>query len=256
VTTSPAQLFLGQADTRPDDEAIRTSDSWSYGRLATLSAAVAGYLVESGLQPGDRVATILPNSPEYVAIYFGVQIAGGAIVPLNALDKGRTVVRQAEHCGARFLFADSTRADVRAEKSSTPGFTRIDVPRHALRVDAAGDGTWRDLSGDSSASWRRFGAGPKPDALAAILYTSGTTGRPKGVMLSHANLAANMQSILDVLPIRSSDRCLVVLPFCHSFGNSVLTTHLSQGASLVLQNNIAFSKQVLDSGSRPYMAFR
>jgi acyl-CoA synthetase (AMP-forming)/AMP-acid ligase II len=81
--------------------------------------------------------------------------------------------------------------------------------------------------------------------LALILYTSGTTGKPKGVMLSHNNLFANMWSIFGSLPILRTDRCLVVLPFYHSFGNSLLTTHLSSGASLVLQNNIAFPHHVL-----------
>jgi acyl-CoA synthetase (AMP-forming)/AMP-acid ligase II len=83
--------------------------------------------------------------------------------------------------------------------------------------------------------------------LAMILYTSGSTGTPKGVMLSHRNLLANTQSILEYLPIRRDDRALVVLPWCHAFGNSILLTHTLIGATLVLAGSMTFPVSILQA---------
>jgi acyl-CoA synthetase (AMP-forming)/AMP-acid ligase II len=80
-----------------------------------------------------------------------------------------------------------------------------------------------------------------------IAYTSGSTGLPKGVMLSHRNLLANVQSIWDYLPISRGDRALVILPFCRAFGNSVLQTHLLAGATLVLADSATFPVSLLEA---------
>lgn len=240
---SPLQSFLAQAEEHPQAEAIRGAQSWTYGRLAKLSAAIARYLLDSGLETGDRVAMLLPNCGEYVAIYFGTLLAGGVIVPLNTLDKPRTVFRQAEHCAAKFVFVGGARTDLHVAEEAW------ESPRYiCVTADRAGDEgePWRRLLRDQAGAWKELASRVRAEDLAAILYTSGTTGRPKGVMLSHGNLLANMESILGFLPIKFGDRCLVVLPFYYSFGNSLLTTNLSAGATLVLQNNIAFPKQVLD----------
>ena len=83
--------------------------------------------------------------------------------------------------------------------------------------------------------------------LAMILFTSGSTGAPKGVMLSHRNLLSNARSILRYLPIRDDDRSLVVLPFYHAFGNSILQTHLLAGATLILEGSLAIPATVLQT---------
>jgi acyl-CoA synthetase (AMP-forming)/AMP-acid ligase II len=88
-------------------------------------------------------------------------------------------------------------------------------------------------------------AEPSPNDLASIIYTSGTTGSPKGVKLSHGNLAANTESICAYLPITARDRALCVLPFPYSYGASVLHTHLAQGASLILEDSLLYPHQIL-----------
>ena len=80
-----------------------------------------------------------------------------------------------------------------------------------------------------------------------LLFTSGSTGTPKGVMLSHRNLLANADSILHELPIRADDRALVVLPFCHAFGNSILQTHILSGATLLLYGAPTFPAAVVEA---------
>jgi acyl-CoA synthetase (AMP-forming)/AMP-acid ligase II len=87
---------------------------------------------------------------------------------------------------------------------------------------------------------------PAADSLASIIYTSGTTGHPKGVMLSHGNLAANTESICGYLPIGSYDKALCVLPFPYSYGASVLHTHLVKGATLLLEDSLLYPHRILE----------
>ena len=247
----PALEFVSRAIESPCSEAVRGDHCWSYGELAGLANAVARYLKEGGLEQGDRVAMALSNCPEFLALYLGVQLAGGVVVPLNVLDRARTLLRQVEHCGARWLFFDDARDEIGREFDAGQ-------QRPAVAVEANGEKPGSRAGADAgSAEWRRIlsSAGTpttssewpiEPVSLALILYTSGTTGRPKGVVLSHRNLHANMRSILGFLPVERDDRCLVLIPFYHSFGNSLITTHLSMGACLVLQNHIAFPRKVLE----------
>ena len=85
-----------------------------------------------------------------------------------------------------------------------------------------------------------------PEDLAAIFFTSGSTGEPKGVMLTHTNLTSNAASIAEYLELSSADRAAVVVPFYHALGNSVLTSHLFAGASLITDTSIMFPEVLLD----------
>lgn len=212
----------------------------TYGELWQASGALASYLTHAGMQPGERVALLLENSPEYVAAYYGVLRAGGVVVALNVLSKARDLANWLSHSGCTWIVADAGHpelAEIRA-----PGGERL--PYIAVGNAAP--------AGVNTVTWETVMRSPPgidvvaaADAPAAIMYTSGTTGRPKGVTLSHHNLASNVASILGYLPVSEQDRCLHVLPFYYSYGNSVLHTHLAVGATLVLQNSMAYIHEVM-----------
>ena len=198
---------------------------------------------ERGLRPGDRVAILLENSPEYIAAYYGALMAGGVAVALNTAAKARDLANWLTHSGASWLIADALHPELgEISGAANLKLSLIYVGGAAPMVkDAAG---WDDIIGNVVHL-------PDPlcafaqDAVAAIIYTSGTTGRPKGVTLSHRNLVSNVDSILAYLELTCEDRCLNVLPFYYSYGASVLHTHLAVGATLVLEGSMVYVHNVM-----------
>jgi long-chain acyl-CoA synthetase len=199
--------------------------------------------LRDAITAGDRVAVLMDNSAECAAAGYGIWAARGVWVGLNTSLKTDDLLWQMRHCGARALIVGDKFA--------------------ALAEAAAADGiaVWRTARGDVSASSPAPGARlaedaralfePRAnvmlDAPAAIIYTSGTTGQPKGVVLTHANLAANVAAIQQSLPIRPDDIALCLLPFFYAYGFSVLHTHLSQGATLMLAQSLMYPQKVLQS---------
>lgn len=227
----------------PDAEAlIQGERRVTYAQLWCEVSPVARFLGRNGLGRGDRVALLLENSPEYVAAYYGVLAAGGIVVALNTAARARDLSNWLAHCGATWLIADTRHGEL------------LQVAQHAdpqLRLITVGDDRdigrpfvrWNEVaqSGDEHDYVPEITA----DATAAIIYTSGTTGKPKGVTLTHGNLAGNVRSILAYLQLGARDRCLNVLPFYYSYGNSVLHTHLAAGGSLVLENSLVYVHNVV-----------
>jgi len=214
----------------------------SYRMLGDQMFRVAHFL-RTQIVMGDRVALLLENSAEYAAACYGVWLAGGVVVGLNTALKARDLANLVTHCEARWLIADSANRELAAIAQSCD-----------CRLIATGDAgvaadvfvevvRWADLQSVAQDLLAELTV--TPDQLAAIIYTSGTTGHPKGVVLSHANLAANIGSIRQYLPIRPDDRTLCVLPFYYSYGNSVLHSHLSCGATLILENSLMYPHKVL-----------
>ncbi len=229
----------------PDAEAVVLGDRrTTYRQLWDDICAVALFLQERGLQPGDRVGLLLKNSPEYVAVYYGVLAAGGIAVGLNTLSKPRNLINWMWHSGASWLFSEARH----------PGLGELLAPfQGVVQVVLAGDPDESDITFPCY-PWQALSspAGAEPDISrldknqdAAIIYTSGTTGQPKGVTLTHGNLDANMCSIQQYLQIGATDRVLNVLPFYYSYGNSILHTHLAAGATLVLENNLLYPQNIL-----------
>jgi acyl-CoA synthetase (AMP-forming)/AMP-acid ligase II len=230
-------------DRSPDAEAIvHRGRRVRYGELWSWATALAQSLRQRGLEQGDRVALLLENSPEYVAAYYGVLIAGGVVVALNSSTKARDLSNWINHSNARWLIADAGHPELPETMKTVTGLVQL------ITVDDAHKSThpsliWHELShshpeGSPDVNIRE-------DDLAAIIYTSGTTGKPKGVTLTHRNLAANVNSILAYLGLTANDRVLNVLPFYYSYGNSVLHTHLAVGGSLVLVNSLAYPHHTL-----------
>jgi long-chain acyl-CoA synthetase len=202
----------------PDHVALRVGDATtSYQDLNAASARVAGLLTDRGVGPGDRVGLMLPNVPEFAAVYYGVLRAGAVVVPMNPLLKAREVEYYLADSGATVLFAWHSAAK---EAVAGAGDTEVIV---------VADGFATTLAPAEPGLVER-----SADDTAVILYTSGTTGRPKGAELTHDNLIRNVEVVLsDLVQLGPDDVVFGGLPMFHSFGQTVtLNATIATGASL------------------------
>lgn len=199
-----------------------------YRALRDASLRFASGLLARGVRPGDRVALVLPNGIEAVVAWYGSWRAGAVVVPLNAAARERDFTAWLRHSGAKLLLHPQGHVDA-AEAAAMAG-----VPTLVLDPEQDPASVFADAAATDDLPM------PDPAAPAAILYTSGTTGAPKGVALSHRNLAANTSAILDYLQLRPDDSTVSALPFYYAYGASVLHTHLAVGARVVLEDNVVF----------------
>jgi long-chain acyl-CoA synthetase len=204
-----ATILTDSARRDPHRTALKLDElTVSYGELEETSARVAALLRGKGLQPGDRVGIMLPNTPEFAYAYYGVLRAGGVVVPINVMAKDREVGFYLHDSGAKLLFAQQDLAQA--------GANCIVVPAQLPDPD-------RQMA-DRSA-----------DDTAVILYTSGTTGTPKGAELTHANLIRNAEVGRGLLGLKADDVVLGALPLFHAFGQTCgLNCAIGRGACLTL----------------------
>ncbi len=202
----------------------------SYRELNALSAAFAGSLAALGVREGGAVAILLNNSPEFAVAYFGIVKAGAAAVPLNTFLTVPEIQYILSDCGARILvtspdFGERTDALTGIEIISTGG---------AFEEMASGRNK-PHLCNNPSPS----GSGAGAEGIAAILYTSGTTGKPKGVMLTHENLLSNARSCVEMFKVTRKDRFLLFLPMFHAFSFMVcLLLPVTIGASVIILRSV------------------
>ncbi len=242
---SLAYFFLETTKRQPLDPAIVSAKSvWTYSELGALASSVADYIESKRLRPGDRVAMIMRNCPEYVSIFYGVQMTGCVVVTLNVQEPASVLSQLIEHSGASLIFID---CHYRRFSDLIRSVTH--AKRQCIVVgnteDEAGDSDWKTVLADAKVCSIRDPNIQDATELGMILYTSGTTGRPKGVMLSHKNLVHNTSAIVKFLRPTRDDKVLDILPFYYSFGNSILHTHVRAGSTLYLQDNVAFPAAVL-----------
>lgn len=190
----------------------------TYGQWAARSASVARRLQGAGLQPGDRVALFMHNHPRYLEVMFGAWWAGLAVVPINAKLHLREAQWIVDNAQARWVFATS---DV--VPCDAAAFAGVDG---VMAVDSPACDVW--LQGSD---WDEAPIVDRaPDDLAWLFYTSGTTGRPKGVMLTHRNLMTmGLAYFNDVDPIASQDIIAYAAPMSHGAGIYAIP-HLMAGA--------------------------
>ncbi|MBF4161361.1 long-chain-fatty-acid--CoA ligase [Nocardioides acrostichi] len=231
TTYNLASLLENTAARVPERDAIVFGDlRLNYGTVDALANQVANLLVDRGIEPGDKVALSCPNLPYFTIVYFGILKAGGTVVPLNVLLKGREVAYHLDDSGAKayFCFQGSPELPIGAEGHA--GFEQANGCEHFFMItaDPAGaspiEGT--DAMGQSM--------GPMPttfesvstdeDDVAVILYTSGTTGQPKGAELRHRNMRDNATAGEQLFGASAEqpDTFLCVLPLFHSFGQTVI----------------------------------
>ncbi|UCF19810.1 MAG: acyl--CoA ligase [Gemmatimonadota bacterium] len=201
-----------------------SGQTYTYGEVLGRARRFAGGLIESGIQPGDRVLLLLPNGIDYLAAYYGTLLVGAIAVGLQPGTTTRALEHVTANCQPKLLVVDPGRG-------ATPELS--DLARHPVE----------ELS--RAAPLEESPAGGGTD-IAQIIYTSGTTGKAKGVTLSHAALRANTDGIVEYLELTASDRVGVVLDFVYSYGNSLLQTHCRVGGSLALLGSMAFPVNVAE----------
>ncbi|MGB3770673.1 MAG: AMP-binding protein [Rhodococcus sp. (in: high G+C Gram-positive bacteria)] len=219
--TTIYRLFAEQVRRRPDAPLFELTDgrTISYGDTADIAHRIAARLVADGVTPGDRVAMQVPKSPEALALYLATLQIGGVFLPLNTAYTGSEMRYFIGDAQPRVLVCSPDRQDDYAEYQDS-------VVVETLGDSA--DGTL--LSGDGRHEDVYAAAASDP---AAILYTSGTTGRSKGAVLTHGNLASNCEALLDAWQYTSEDRLIHALPIFHVHGLFVAANMtIAAGASM------------------------
>jgi long-chain acyl-CoA synthetase len=221
-----AGIMTASARRRPDHVAVKLDDAEvTYGLLDEGSARVAGLLRDRGIGPGDRVGVMLPNVPYFPVVYYGIVRAGAVVVPMNVLLKGREVAYYLEDSGAKLLFAWHGFAEEAATGAEKAG----DIPVVSVRPQE-----FEGLLAETEPV--RELAEVDGGDTAVILYTSGTTGSPKGAELTHANLSSNVATSIDTLfRVSPGDVIFGGLPLFHSFGQTCgLNVAIASGSCLTL----------------------
>ncbi|HET9451040.1 MAG TPA: long-chain fatty acid--CoA ligase [Aggregicoccus sp.] len=202
----------------------------SYARFGELVDDLRGGLAQLGVGAGDRVAVISNNRLEWAVGAYATYSLGAVYVPMYESQLAKEWQYILADCGAKVVFCatEAIAATVRGQKDSLPALEQV------LRF------TGTESEADAYACLLRRGAetpspmvNPQPSDLAGLVYTSGTTGNPKGVMLSHANIARNVSAMHEIFPMAVDDRSLAFLPWAHVFGQVVeLHALFSMGASM------------------------
>jgi long-chain acyl-CoA synthetase len=212
MMTNLATILMNSAGSYPDRTAVRLDErALSYRDLDELSARVASWLAGRGITPGDRVGLMAPNTLEFVELYYGILRAGAVVVPMNPLFKSREVSYHLSDSGAALAFAWHGVADQAAEGARSAGTDLVIIEPSGLAETLARSDPVPAV------------ADRAPSDTAVILYTSGTTGQPKGAELTHANLISNIEvTRTTLLGLRPADVMLGALPLFHSFGQTVV----------------------------------
>jgi long-chain acyl-CoA synthetase len=220
-----ASIVTMSANRVPDSPAIRLGDvELTYAELDDRSARLATLLRSRGLRQGDRIGVMLPNVPEFPIAYYGVLRAGGVVVPMNVLLKRREIAFYLEDSGAELLLAWHGFGAEASGGATDAGAEAIEVEPSSFAALLAEHEPTPGL------------ADSEPEDTAVILYTSGTTGKPKGAELTHANLHRNADvSSRTTSEIAAGDVVFGGLPLFHSFGQTVsMNASLMVGACLAL----------------------
>jgi long-chain acyl-CoA synthetase len=222
-------ILLANANEKRDEIVLRAGDlEMTYGELNRAVCGVAASLRARGISPGDKVALLVPNVPEFTIAYFGILYAGATVVPINVLAAAPEVTYFLEDSDARLLIVHPL-----FEEPGRKGADPLSVP--VVIADGEED---EDTIGAMAKADPIDGPHPtSPQETAVILYTSGTTGKPKGAELTHSNLLMNCAVVAPKLMPASAGghRALATLPLFHSFGQTVIqNTMIATGGSFTL----------------------
>ncbi|WP_328923834.1 long-chain fatty acid--CoA ligase [Streptomyces sp. NBC_00190] len=222
--TNLALNLARTAAANPDGTAIQLDGlALDYRSLDERSARVAGWLAAQGVGPGDRVAILLPNIPHFAVAYYGILRAGAVAVPMNPLLKSAEIGYGAGDCGARLILAWGPALAEAGAAAAELGIDCVDVTAEDFGAALAATVPCTEVVDRDT------------DDLAVLLYTSGTTGRPKGARLTHGNLGSNTATVARMLKMSASDTVFGGLPFFHVFGQTCgLNAAVLTGARVTL----------------------
>lgn len=220
-------ILQASAAERPDHPALKAGDlALTYGQLDRAARGIAAALRARGIRPGQKVAIMIPNVPDFTMAYFGILYAGATVVPLNVLLSAPEVAYHIEDSEAVLLFAHPF-----FEAPARQGAETAGVP--LIWAGGGGSPTIWDLAQDEPLeALTPTGA----EDTAVILYTSGTTGKPKGAELTHANLMMNCAVVVPrLIPVDPEHVALATLPLFHSFGQTCIqNATLAAGGTFTL----------------------
>jgi len=248
-TMSLIHHFLERSATRfPDKTALIHGDvRATYSEINNQANNLALHLIENGITPGDRVPLLMENCLEYVISYYGILKTGAVAVPLNGDLKTEGLRAISAELEAKCVISSS-----RFEKLlQVADLAACGIQRLILKSpNSKWSSTPYRVSDLDSLAETRHALNPdiqiRENDLASIIFTSGSVGGPKGVMLSHRNIVHNTFSICEYLHLTHNDIQMVVLPFFYVMGKSLLNTHFAAGGTVVINNKFAFTAAVLN----------
>lgn len=226
-----SSLLEGSAEAYPDRTAVVLGGTrLTYAQVDAAANQVANLLVSRGIEPGDKVALSCPNLPYFPIVYYGILKAGATVVPLNVLLKGREVAYHLDDSDAKAYFCFQGTPELPIGAEGHAGFEQTDSCEHffVITADPAADSP---IEGTETLGQALKGQAPVfesrevgADDTAVVLYTSGTTGQPKGAELMHRNMISNALASDALFGADSGnpDTLLCVLPLFHSFGQTVI----------------------------------
>jgi long-chain acyl-CoA synthetase len=225
IVTGLSGNLVASKDRHPDRVALRCDDlQFTFAEFDAAAARVATLLDKAGIEPGDRVGLMLPNTPAFAIAFYGIMYRGAVAVPMNTLLKAREIAYYLSNSGAKAVFATPAAGEEAASGAGETGVQRWIVDDAGLAKLTA------DLPEQGAPVQR------DDDDTAVILHTSGTTGKPKGAMLTHGGLGRNAEvCVRTLVEVGPDDAVMGCLPLFHSFGLTFgLNSAVLAGAMLTL----------------------